>query len=243
MPVARGTPAVVTMHDAPRHDAGSGALDGVRHRGMVAARLLTLLLALFVTPLGGGPGPAAAAPPRSPGGRTGIFGLEAQGNRFAYVFDRSASMGEPAGRPLAAAKEQLLASLADLGESQQFHLIFYNERPAVFAPAVARGRPIFASDENRAAARRFVEGIEAAGGTRHYEAIAAALRLAPDVVFVLTDGTADDDLAADELGWLVRAAGAARIMVVQFGGDGRRSPRLAELATRTGGDSKVVAVP
>jgi hypothetical protein len=184
-----------------------------------------------------------AAPPRSPGARTGIFGLEAQGNRFVYVFDRSASMGEPDGRPLAAAKEELLASLADLGDGQQFHIVFYNERPAVFAPAAGRGRPIFASDENRAEARRFVEGIAAAGGTRHYEAIAAALKLAPDVVFVLTDGTVDDDLAEDELGWLARAAGAARIMVGQFGGDGGRSPRLARLAEGTGGGYKVVAGP
>jgi hypothetical protein len=207
-----------------------------RPRALVAW-LVTLALAA------GGPMDVPGAPPRSPGARTGIFGLEAQGNRFVYVFDRSASMGEPDGRPLAAAREELLASLADLGDSQQFHLIFYNERPTMFAPAAGRGRPVFASDENRAEARRFVEGIAAAGGTRHYEAIAAALKLAPDVVFVLTDGTAEDDLAEDELGWLVRAAGTARIMVVQFGGDGRRSPRLARLAERTGGGYKVVAVP
>ena len=186
---------------------------------------------------------AAAAPPRSPGERAGIFGLEAQGNRFVYVFDRSASMGEPEGRPLAAAKEELLASLESLGESRQFHVIFYNQRPVVFAPDAARGRPIFASDENKRAARRFIEGITADGGTRHYEAIAAALALVPDVVFVLTDGTADDDLSADEIERLCRAAGAARIMVVQFGGDGRQSPRLARLAERTGGGYRVVATP
>lgn len=204
---------------------------------MNGARGLCLAAVLAALPAAGG------APPQSPGARTGIFGLEASGNRFVYVFDRSASMGEPAGRPLAAAKAELLASLDDLGESQQFYLIFYNERPVVFAPAAARGRPIFASDENRRAAVRFVEGIAADGGTRHYEAIAAALKLAPDAVFVLTDGTSDDDLAEDELGWLGRATGTARIMVVQFGGDGRRSPRLARLAERTGGAYKVVAVP
>jgi hypothetical protein len=135
---------------------------------------------------------AWAAPPRSPGVRTGIFGLEAQGNRFVYVFDRSASMGEPGGRPLAVAKQELLASLDALGENQQFHVIFYNERPVVFAPAAGRGRPIFASDENRQAARRFIAEIAAAGGTRHYEALAAAVRLAPDAIFVLTDATTDD---------------------------------------------------
>lgn len=206
----------------------------------MTARCRTAVAWLGAVGLVAGLAGAFAAPPRSPGAPTGIFGLEARGNRFVYVFDRSASMGEPAGRPLAAAKAELLASLEDLGDGQQFHIVFYNERPAVFAPAASRGRPIFASDENRAEARRFVEGITAAGGTRHYEAIAAALKLAPDVVFVLTDGTEEDDLAADELGWLTRAAGATRIMVVQFGAAGGRSPRLARLAEATGGGSKVV---
>jgi len=214
-----------------------GALSGrCWRRWSAAAALIALILCVIGADV-------AAEPPRSPGARTGIFGLEAQGNRFVYVFDRSASMGEPEGRPLAVAKEELLASIDGLGDSQQFHVIFYNERPLAFAPDAGRGRPMFASEENRQAARRFVAGVAAAGGTRHYEAIAAAAKLAPDVIFVLTDATADDDLAEDELRWLTRAAGHARIMVVQFGGDDRRSPRLARLAEQTGGAYKVVAPP
>jgi len=45
------------------------------------------------------------AGPLSPGqSRAGVFGLEAPGQKFVYVFDHSASMGEPSGRPLAAAE-------------------------------------------------------------------------------------------------------------------------------------------
>lgn len=173
--------------------------------------------------------------------RTGIFGLEARGMRFVYVFDRSASMGEPAGRPLAVAKRELLRSLGDLGDSQQFHVIFYNERQTVFAPSANRGRPIFASPEARRAAETFIESIQAEGGTRHYEAIVAATRLAPDAVFVLTDADAGDDLTADELSRLKRLLGRARCLVAQFGAaDNRRSPRLAQLAVDSGGDYRVV---
>src|SRR5262245_57564813 len=43
--------------------------------------------------------------------RTKLFGLEAHGTKFVYVFDRSASMGEPGGKPLREAKDELLASL------------------------------------------------------------------------------------------------------------------------------------
>jgi hypothetical protein len=183
----------------------------------------------------------AAAPPSPGESRTGIFGLEASGNRFVYVFDRSASMGEPGGRPLERAKAELLASIEALGESRQFHVIFYNDRLTVFAPSGNRGRPVFADDDTKRGVRRFVEEIGADGGTRHYEAVSAALKLAPDAIFVLTDADEKDDLAEDEVRRLTRSLGRARIMVVQFGGgEDRRSPRLARLAAESGGAYKVV---
>lgn len=164
--------------------------------------------------------------------------------RFVYVFDRSASMGEPAGRPLAVAKRELLRSLRDLGDAQQFHVIFYNERQTVFAPTGNRGRPIFASPDTLRDATAFIESVQPEGGTRHYEAILAATRLAPDAIFVLTDADAGDDLTADELERLSRHLGGARCLVAQFGGgEGRRSPRLARLAIDSGGDYRVVDDP
>lgn len=172
--------------------------------------------------------------------QTGIFGLEARGSRFVYVFDRSASMAEPDGRPLARAKEELLRSLDQLGDVQQFYIIFYNERMQLFTPGAAR-RLVFATEDNRRAARRFVESIRAAGGTRHAEPLAAALRLAPDVIFMLTDGDEADDLSAEEHARLAESLGRTRCMIVQFGGDGAvRSPRLARLATQSGGGYTVV---
>jgi Mg-chelatase subunit ChlD len=171
---------------------------------------------------------------------TGIFGLAARGHRFVYVFDRSASMAEPAGQPLARAKAELLRSLDQLGDVQQFYIIFYNERMHLFTPAVA-GRLVFATDDNRRAARRFVESVRASGGTRHAEPLAAALRLAPDVIFMLTDGDGPDDLTEQEHARLADSLGRTRCLIVQFGGAGGvRSPRLARLAAQSGGDYKVV---
>lgn len=196
------------------------------------------LLAAVVIALTAG---LAAGQPFQSSARTGIFGLEARGMRFVYVFDRSASMSEPAGRPLAVAKRELLRSIGELGDNQQFHIIFYNDRQTVFAPTANRGRPIFASPDNRRAAETFIESIQAEGGTRHYEAIVAATRLAPDAIFVLTDADAGDDLTAEELARLRRMLGGARCLVAQFGGEeSRRSPRLAQLAADSGGDYRVV---
>jgi len=186
-------------------------------------------------------GLAGAAEPPSPGRPPRFFGLEADGRRVVYVCDRSASMSEPEGAPLAAAKRELLVSIGGLGESRQFHLIFYNERQSMFEPPGGRGRPMFADDSTLREVRRFIEGTTAAGGTRHAEAVAAALRLAPDVVFLLTDADAAHDLTDAELERLSGRLGATRVMVIQFGGaEGRRSPRLARLASASGGDYRVV---
>jgi hypothetical protein len=206
----------------------------------IRARVAVVVLSAAVVARSGEHDPAPR--PSSPGLPTaGLFGLEAPGRKFVYVFDHSASMGEPAGRPLAAAKDELLASIDALGETRQFHVIFYNERLMVFAPQGHRGRPTFADAEAKRAVRRFVETIDAEGGTRHYEAIAAAVKLAPDAIFVLTDADEHDDLTADELARLSRSVGRARCLVAQFGGaEGRRSPRLAQLAAATGGEYRVV---
>ena len=181
--------------------------------------------------------------PPSPGGvRTGVFGLEARGNRFVYVFDRSASMGEPEGRPLAAAKRELLRSIDDLGEVQQFSIIFYNDRLHVFSPTGGRIRQEFATEDNRRAAGRFVAAVRATGGTRHAEALAAAFRLDPDAVFLLTDADAKDDLTAAEVERLARLGAGTRCLIGQFGDDATRSPGLADLAARCGGTYRTVTV-
>ena len=135
-------------------------------------------------------------------------------------------------------------SAAGRGEAgvdpEHFYVIFYNDRLHVFSPAGSRGRLVFATEENRRAARRFVEGVRADGGTRHAEALAAAFRLAPDVVFLLTDADAKDDLTDAELERLSRLGSGSRCMVVQFGDESRRSPRLADLAARCGGAYRIL---
>jgi hypothetical protein len=185
-------------------------------------------------------GKALAAPP-SPGQPARFFGLEATGERIVYLCDRSASMSEPDGVPWAEAKRELLASIESLGDSRQFHLIFYNERQSMFEPPGGRGRPMFADPRTLREVRRFVEGTSVAGGTRHEQAILTALKLAPDVVFLLTDADATHDLTAGEFERVAGRLGAARLMVVQFrGGSGRRSPRLARLAEVSGGGYRAV---
>ncbi len=173
----------------------------------------------------------SGAPSSSGRGHTSFFGIEALGRRFAYVLDRSGSMGDPDNKPLAAAKQELLASLERLEGTHQFFLIFYNDDPAVFNPVGAGRQLVFADELNKQQARRFVQSIQARGGTRHYEALQKAIALRPDVIFLLTDGEPKDDLAAEELVRLTRSnEGIAQIHVVQFANapyDGNSLVRLA----------------
>jgi hypothetical protein len=167
-------------------------------------------------------------------GYTSFFGIEAAGQRFAYVLDRSGSMGEPANKPLRAAKAELLASLEGLDSLQQFFLIFYNEDVRQFVPG-ARGRH-FADEGNKSAARRFVDSVQAQGGTRHFEALQRAINLRPDVIFLLTDGEQKDDLSDDELKRLNRLnGGLSQIHVIQFARAPYTSNSLVRLASENRG--------
>jgi hypothetical protein len=125
-----------------------------------------------------------------------VFGVQGTGNRFVYVFDRSLSMSGYGGRPLAAAKRELIKSLESLGNVHQFQIVFYNEEPKVFNTRPGQSAQlVFASDENKEHAASFVKGITADGGTRHMDALFRALSMTPDVIFFLTD--ADDPKLTD----------------------------------------------
>jgi hypothetical protein len=126
---------------------------------------------------------------RNVGGKvtTEVFGVKGTGSQFVYLFDRSASMEGFDARPLRAAKQQLIASLDSLGESHQFQMIFYNETTRVFAPNPGPATMVFANQETKQKAVRFVQSIRGDGGTDHLNGLKAALKLGPDVIFMLTD--------------------------------------------------------
>ncbi len=170
-----------------------------------------------------------------PGGRarTQVFGIPAEGFKFVYVFDRSASMG---GRPLNRAKAELLASLESLGELHQFQIIFYNDQPTMFSLAGQPGKLIFGNEPNKRQAQQFINGIIADRGTEREPALLAALNLAPDVIFFLGDSD-DPELNSGQLAKIAaRNRRGTVINVIEFG----HGPQLGEnflkkLARQNGG--------
>jgi hypothetical protein len=169
--------------------------------------------------LGLGDGGAALGGDRSiPKVKTSVFGIEGEGTRFLYVFDRSESMLGYQGAPLRRAKSELLESLKSLGPVHQFQIVFYNDSPLPFGGIGAGGPKLFKGDErSKEAAMRFVRDVSAVGGTQHVDALRMALNMGPDVLFFLTD--ADSSPSAKELDSLqTRAArGGTTIHGIQFG--------------------------
>ncbi len=185
----------------------------------------------------GAGGPAAAAAPRAGelGGqaaagfeadgktRTGVFGVYGEGTRFVYVFDRSGSMAGFEGRPLAAAKSELRASLNDLGRQNQFQIIFYNEHPRAFQPFGEKPKLQWGDQASKDLARAFVNEVAASGSTQHMEALQLALGLSPDVIFFLTD--ADEPVLSNaDLVRIRRANKGTAIYAVEFGFGPQRNP-------------------
>jgi hypothetical protein len=194
---------------------------------------------------------AAGGSKNGPGGdralggkaRTGVFGAEAEGYKFVYVFDRSASMGGTGQNALQAAKAELLASLEKLERTHQFQIIFYNEQVFKFSPSGDPDRLIFASDDNKAAAKAFVRTITPDDGTDHEKALVAAIKLRPDAIFFLTDAD-EPKLWPAQLAKVHRMAGGITIHAIEFGSGPQLDADnfLVRLARQNGGQHVYVDI-
>src|SRR5205085_868454 len=73
---------------------------------------------------------------------------------------------------------------------------------------------VFADDKGKRQAESFVGSIRAAGGTDHVQALELALRLRPDVIFLLTDAD-EPPLSTRDLN-AIRQKNTAVINVIEF---------------------------
>lgn len=163
-----------------------------------------------------------------------VFGNEASGKKFVFLFDRSISME---GLPLQAAKAQLLSGLNALETNHQFQIIFFNHEPLLWNFPTKNPQLVNATVAHRQLAKKFVEGIAAYGGTYRRSALLHALNLRADVIYFLTD--ADAPMAGSDILESVRLArqtGTA-IHTIEFGilPNPTRKNFLKQLARYSGG--------
>ncbi len=129
-----------------------------------------------------------------------------------YMIDVSGSMG---GTSITQAREALLQALERLGPNDRFGILAFNHAYYEFA-----SEPLAATTENLAAARRFVQHLEAGGGTEMLPALLHLMRK-PETsgylrhIILLTDG----DLGNEEqiFAALRLKLGGARLYTVAIG--------------------------
>ncbi|WP_149498965.1 vWA domain-containing protein [Roseiconus lacunae] len=181
--------------------------------------------------------------------RTSVFGLVGEGSRFVYVFDRSESMNsgvvyysgdQVTGEQtlLMLAKAELIRSLKELDEQNSFQVIFYNHQPTPFRnPFFRRGALYRASKDVRAEALLAIEEMTGVGKTDHQMALGQAVAMNPDVIFLMTDGEAKDDLTSREVRQIVNLCRRRRIQIniIHFSPNPRTDCSLIDLAKRTDG--------
>src|SRR5579885_3285784 len=185
--------------------------------------------------------PSAVSRPGGPGGGQGngggpsFFQLAARGQSVVYVIDRSSSMGINGG--LAAARQELLASLERLPETSRFQVILYNRAAEPMAIGGQTGlTPATAAARAEAAAR--LGAVRAEGSTDHLAALRRALMLRPDVIFFVTDA---DDLTPLQVRTVTEwnravSGGRTAIHAIDLGGEtAGREPRPLELPARWNG--------
>ena len=122
--------------------------------------------------------------------------------------------------------------------------MFYNHEPSIYPVGEQSSRLIFATDDNKEAAKDYIRRIIPAGATNHEKALIMAARQNPDVIFLLTDGEPKDDLDARQLNQISRVSGKAQINVIQFGFGPESGARnnLKDLATQNAGQYKYIDV-
>lgn len=135
------------------------------------------------------------------------------GRRFAFVIDRSHSMGGDGLGVLGEARQELSAAIASLELNHEFQIIAYHDKTTM----ITSRKLLVANDQNKRLVKDFFEGLGAFGSTKHFYGLIAGLDLQPDVLVFMTDG-GSPALSPYQLKRLKQMAGSrTEIHCIQFG--------------------------
>lgn len=119
------------------------------------------------------------------GGGASFFGVEARGNRFAYIIDVSGSMD--VGGKLQSLQRELANSVSNLSESSSFVVFTFSSGAAALG-----GRKSWtqATGQGKGWAKLEIERLRAEGGTVPLPAFqdVLAIKPRPDAIYFMTDG-------------------------------------------------------
>ena len=186
------------------------------------------------------------------GGGTDYFGTVAYGNRFVYILDKSRSMRRPSGNSrFSRAKYELLRSIDKLAPYQSFYVILFSSTTyRMFDDDSPAPVTIPATRENKQRLREWLDSIPVDGGTDPREALFLAVSIAPDAIFLLSDGDFNRVSGRDkhrlfagdpEAEELVKRINRTRTPIHTFAyEDPSAKQRMENLAQISGGDYKYI---
>ena len=186
--------------------------------------------------LGGSGGDFGEVGGMTPGGAgTSFFGISSDGTRFAYIVDRSGSMGRD--RRMETALDELISSIGRLPDYAFYYVILYSSDTET--PKFQRGW-MRALPARIGQLDRWSRGVIAAGGTFPYPAFEKVfgLPVRPDVIFFLTDGEIPPG-SAELVRTLNRKGEPVVINTIAFG-DSSSQGELQEIARKSGGRFRFV---
>ncbi|MGV3607587.1 MAG: vWA domain-containing protein [Planctomycetaceae bacterium] len=121
-----------------------------------------------------------------------FFGVQSKGKKFIFIVDSSNSMR---GSRFEAAKQELMLAIRRLSKEQSFLVMFFDQNTEIMrlAPKKEPERfPVPATEKNIAAVQRWVNEVGNELHTDPYEAMRIALDIAPDAIYLLSDGKLTD---------------------------------------------------
>ncbi len=180
----------------------------------------------------------------SGGGGASFFGVEARGNRFAYICDVSGSMdlgvgGDGQTRRIDLLKAELDRSIRGLLEASRFNVVFFSTGSVAMGD---RRDWMNATDPNKKWAREMIQKIRADGATEPLPAfkLVFTLRPRPDAIYFMTDGEFDEANIAE----IARLNAEYRIPIHCISLISREGePLLKKIADQSGGSYKHFAGP
>ena len=136
-----------------------------------------------------------------------------KGRRFAFVIDRSHSMGGDGLGVLGKARQELSKAISGLKLNHEFQIIAYHDKTTM----ISARKLLVANDKNKRLVKEFFEGLGAFGATNHFYGLIGGLDLKPDVLVFMTDG-GSPALSPDQLKRVKQMAGKhTEVHCIQFG--------------------------
>jgi hypothetical protein len=135
------------------------------------------------------------------------------GRKFAFVIDRSHSMGGDGLGVLNEARQQLSSAIDGLELNHEFQIVAYHDKTTM----ITKRKLLVANDQNKRLVKDFFEGLGAFGATNHFYGLIGGLDLQPDVLVFMTDG-GSPALSPQQLKRVKQMAGnRTEIHCIQFG--------------------------